>query len=80
MRIAVIFAVFACSLGAEPWPLQRLFSRPFAWGTVPARVTWSKQGHTLVFLWNAEGGRFMDLYAYHPVERRLTRLTNLEAC
>jgi dipeptidyl aminopeptidase/acylaminoacyl peptidase len=78
MRIAVIFAVFACSLAAEPWPLQRLFSRPYAWGTPPARVAWSKQGHTLVFLWNAEGRRFMDLYAYHPAERKLTRLTNLE--
>jgi dipeptidyl aminopeptidase/acylaminoacyl peptidase len=79
MRFAAIAALFVCSLHAEPWPLDRLFSRPFAWGTPPARVTWSKQGHVLLFLWNAEGRRFMDLYAYHPDQQRLARLTNLEA-
>ena len=63
---------------AEPWPLERLFSRPFAWGTTPAKAAWSKQGHVLLFLWNAEGRRFMDLYAYHPDGQRLARLTNLE--
>ena len=71
MRIAATLALFVCSLSAAPWPLERLFSRPYAWGTPPARVAWSKQGHTLLFLWNAEGGRFMDLYAYHPAEQRL---------
>jgi len=78
MRIAAILALFACSLGAEPWPLDRLFSRPFAWGTPPQRVAWSKQGHTLLFLWNAQGRRFLDLYAYLPAQQRLIRLTNLE--
>src|ERR1019366_8620109 len=78
MRFAAIAALLVCSLGAEPWPLERLLSRPFAWGTTPAKVTWSKQGHVLLFLWNAEGRRFMDLYAYHPDQQRLARLTNLE--
>jgi len=77
MRFAAILALFACSLGAEPWPLARLFTRPFAWGTPPARATWSKHGHVLVFLWNAEGGHFLDLYAYHPDTQHLARLTNL---
>jgi len=79
MRFAAIAALFVCSLRAEPWPLERLFSRPFAWGTTPAKAAWSKQGHVLLFLWNAEGRRFMDLYAYHPDQQRLARLTNLEA-
>ena len=35
MRFAAIAALLVCSLGAEPWPLERLFSRPFAWGTTP---------------------------------------------
>ncbi|MBM3773755.1 MAG: S9 family peptidase [Acidobacteria bacterium] len=70
--------LFALLLAAEPWPLERLFTRPFAWGTRPSQLAWSKQGHTLVFLWNAEGRRFLDLYGYHPDARRLARLTDLE--
>ena len=61
------------------WPLERLFTRPFAWGTRPDRLTWSKQGHTLAFLWNAEGRRFLDLYAYDPSAGKLRRLTDLES-
>ena len=79
MRFPAIAALLVCSLGAEPWPLERLFSRPYAWGTTPAKATWSKQGHVLLFLWNADGRRFMDLYAYHPDQQRLARLTNLES-
>jgi hypothetical protein len=60
MRFAAIAALFVCSLGAEPWPLERLFSRPFAWGTPPAKAAWSKQGHVLLFLWKAEGRRFIS--------------------
>jgi len=79
MRAAVIFLAVLSSLRAAPWPLERLFSRPYAWGTPPQKVAWSKQGHTLLFLWNAEGKRFLDLYAYHADQQRLARLTNLEA-
>ncbi len=79
MRFAATLFLFICSLDAEPWTLARLFTRPYAWGTVPQRATWSKQGGTLLFLWNAGGGRFLDLYAYHAEQRRLVRLTNLEA-
>src|SRR5580704_19275200 len=78
MRRAAIAALLVCSLRAEPWPLERLFSRPFAWGTAPAKAAWSKQGRVLLFLWNAEGRRFMDLYAYHADSGCLARLTNLE--
>jgi dipeptidyl aminopeptidase/acylaminoacyl peptidase len=66
----------------EPKPpelsLGRLFTRPWAWGTAPTAVKWSKTGHTLVFLWNSEGRRFQDLYAYDPDTRNLLRLTSLE--
>ena len=79
MRAAAIFFVIVGFLRAEPWPLERLFHRPFAWGTAPQRVAWSKQGHILLFLWNADGGRFLDLYAYHPDQKHLARLTHLEA-
>ena len=77
MRLLAILAA-TTALAAEPWPLERLFTRPFAWGTSPERVAWSKQGHTLAFLWNASGRRFLDLYAYHPDSRKLVRLTDLE--
>src|SRR5579859_1826749 len=63
---------------AEPWSLEKLFTRPFVWGTPPSEITWSKQGLTLLFLWNAEGGRFRDLYAYHPAEQKVVRLTDME--
>jgi dipeptidyl-peptidase 4 len=59
--------------------LDQLFTRPYIWGTPPEQVKWSKQNHVLVFLWNAEGRRFLDLYAYHADRRQLVRLTDLEA-
>lgn len=68
----------AAAFAAEAWPLGKLFTRPFAWGTSPTEIAWSKQGHTLLFLWNAEGNRFRDLYAYDPENQRLIRLTNME--
>jgi len=78
MRFAAILAVFVSALCAEPWSIERLFSRPYAWGTSPQRATWSKHGHVLVFLWNAGGRRFLDLYAYGKDTQRLVRLTDLE--
>jgi dipeptidyl aminopeptidase/acylaminoacyl peptidase len=66
-------------LGAEFPALERLFTRPYLWGTSPSRMEWARKGHTLGFLWNAEGRRFLDLYAYHPGARRLVRLTDLES-
>jgi dipeptidyl aminopeptidase/acylaminoacyl peptidase len=79
MRIAAILVALACSLSAEPCSLERLFSRPFVWGTPPQKPAWSKHGHVLLFLWNAQGRRFLDLYAYHPAQQRLARLTDLES-
>ena len=56
MRI-LLACLISTAFAAQPWPLERLFTRPFAWGTTPEKVKWSKQGHTLAFLWNAEGPR-----------------------
>jgi dipeptidyl aminopeptidase/acylaminoacyl peptidase len=76
----VFAALFFCSIAAvaQSPTIEHLFRRPLLWGTSPDQVTWSKKGHTLVFLWNADGRRFRDLYSYSPDEQRLTRLTDLE--
>src|SRR3982751_1100322 len=76
----VLAGLLLCTLAALPQGpiIEQLFRRPLLWGTPPDQVTWSKHGHTLVFLWNAEGRRFRDLYSYSPDEQKLTRLTDLE--
>lgn len=79
MSRILVCLLLAAPLFASELTLERLFTRPFLWGAQPQRVAWSKQGHTLLFLWNAEGRRFLDLYAYHPDARKLVRLTRLEA-
>lgn len=78
-RWGLLFLLTCLPATAEFPSLDRLFSRPFLWGTSPTGIEWSRQGHTLAFLWNAEGRRFQDLYAYHPDSRRLVRLTDHEA-
>lgn len=78
MKFFLASLILAGTLNAQSWSLERLFTRPFAWGTPPEKITWSKQGHTLLFLWNAEGGRFRDLYSYQPDTQKLLRLTQLE--
>ena len=77
MRRLLCSLLFPAITLAEPWSLEKLFARPFVWGTPPTEIAWSQQGHTILFLWNAEGGRFRDLYAYHPAEQKLVRLTNM---
>ncbi len=64
---------------AQPPTIEQLFRRPLLWGTAPDQIMWSKKGHTLVFLWNADGQRFRDLYSYSPDGQKLTRLTDLES-
>ena len=75
--IALIALILPCL--AQEWSLERLYTRPYIWGTSPRAVTWSKEAHTLVFRWNAEGNRFQDLYAYHSDQKKLARLTDLES-
>ena len=76
-RLAAI-ALLAAACQAQTWTLERLYTRPYIWGTPPQSPTWAKETHTLVFRWNPDGGRFMDLFAYHADEERLVRLTDLE--
>lgn len=66
-------------LPAQTFTLDQLFVRPYVWGTRPEQLKWSRRNHTLVFLWNAAGRRFLDLYAYHADEQQLVRLTDLES-
>src|SRR2546426_2249461 len=78
MRRLLVYLFLATPLAAAGnWSLEKLLIRPFIWGTSPAEITWSK--HVLLFLWNAEGYRFRDLYAYHPGQKKLIRLTQMDA-
>src|SRR5882757_1793708 len=75
--VAMLFSV-AVILCAEDWPLERLLTRPYVWGTWPSQIAWAKHAHVLGFLWNADGGAFRDLYVYDADKKALTRLTDLE--
>ncbi len=79
LRLLLLFLGLSAAGVAGDLSLERLFSRPFLWGSSPQQPAWSKDGHTLLFLWNAGGYRFLDLYAYHPDAQRLVRLTELES-
>jgi dipeptidyl aminopeptidase/acylaminoacyl peptidase len=78
LRLVVAFFYVAALLGADDWSLDRLFSRPYVWGTWPSQLAWAKHAHVLGFLWNGEGGAFRDLYIYDADQKKLTRLTDLE--
>ncbi len=84
--LPAVCALAGAATSSEPtrqpdqhWPLSRLFTRPFLWGTPPSGVKWARESATLAFLWNSEGQPFLDLYAYDANARKLTRLTHLEA-
>jgi dipeptidyl aminopeptidase/acylaminoacyl peptidase len=80
MRVSgVLLALVPAVVWADGSTIEKLFSRPFVWGTSPSQLEWSEKGHTLVFLWNEQGNRFLDLYAYHPDTKRRARLTSLES-
>jgi dipeptidyl aminopeptidase/acylaminoacyl peptidase len=78
MRIPLTVLLLAAGARADTWSLERLFTRPFIWGTRPDNIRWSKKGRVLGFLWNSEGGRFLDLYTWHADRRQLVRVTRLE--
>ena len=79
MRVCLAVIALALPVLSQEWTLERLYTRPYIWGTPPQSVEWSKEGHTLVFRWNAGGRRFRDLYAFHPESKNLVRLTDMEA-
>jgi dipeptidyl aminopeptidase/acylaminoacyl peptidase len=78
LRFAFGLFAFALVLPAQQWSLDRLFTRPFLWGTWPTQVTWAKHAHVLGFLWNDHGETFRDLYVYNADSKKLTRLTDLK--
>jgi hypothetical protein len=78
-RRLILFMSILATAQAEPLTIDQLFTRPYLWGTAPEQLKWSKQNHTLVFLWNPAGRRFLDVYAYRPDGQRLVRLTDLES-
>ncbi len=78
LRLFTVFFAAAAILCAQDWTLDRLFSRPYVWGTWPSQLAWAKRAHILGFLWNAEGNAFRDLYVYDADRKKLTRLTDLE--
>ena len=65
-------------LPAQQLSLDRLFARPFLWGTWPSQIAWAKDSHLLGFLWNAHGESFKDLYVYNAEGKKLLRLTDLQ--
>jgi hypothetical protein len=79
VRIAVLLFSLALVGQAQDFSLDRLFTRPYVWGTSPSQVTWAKRAHVLGFLWNAQGQAFRDLYVYNADSKVLKRLTDLES-
>lgn len=77
-RLIAFLLFSSLAISAQELELNKLFTRPFVWGTTPNLVTWAKHAHVLAFLWNEKGGAFRDLYAYDADQKRLTRLTDLE--
>lgn len=78
VRLWSLALLGASCLLADEWTLQRLFSRPFVWGTSPTQLSWAKRAHKLGFLWNEGGEPFRDLHVYDADAKKLTRLTNLK--
>src|SRR5687768_4259672 len=79
MRLVVPLLICTAAWAQTVPTLEQLFTRPYAWGTSPSNVRWAKKAPVLLFLWNVEGRRFRDLYAYHATTKKLVRLTDLES-
>jgi dipeptidyl-peptidase-4 len=60
-----------------PLSIEQLYADRSIIGTAPEGALWSADGRRLLFLWNATGGRFRDLWAYDAISCRKQRLTNL---
>jgi dipeptidyl aminopeptidase/acylaminoacyl peptidase len=77
LRMASLLLAGVSLLGAQELSIDRLFSRPFVWGTWPSQLAWAHKAHQLGFLWNDHGGAFRDLYVYNADTKKLIRLTDL---
>lgn len=78
MRLLAATVLLASALGGADWSLEKLYTRPYVWGTPPQDPAWAKNKPLLVFLWNEAGRRFLDLYAWDEASKRRIRLTELE--
>jgi hypothetical protein len=79
MRWLLVFVAIGTALAQNAmWPLQRLYTRPFVWGTRPDKIAWAKNAPVAGFLWNEQGNRFMDLYAVDTRTGIASRLSHLE--
>ena len=79
MRFAALLLICSTAWGQSFPSLERLFTRPYVWGTKPSSLRWAKKSSVVIFLWNSEGKRFLDLYAWHADPKKLVRLTDLES-
>lgn len=77
--LTLLFAVTALQAQNPMWPLERLYTRPFVWGTRPDEIAWARRAPIACFLWNEEGNRFLDLYCASGSTGKRTRLTRLES-
>jgi dipeptidyl aminopeptidase/acylaminoacyl peptidase len=78
LRLIALLLFTSFTIPAQELVLDKLFTRPYVWGTTPSQMTWAKHAHVLAFLWNEKGGAFRDLYIYDADQKRLARLTDLE--
>ena len=79
MRWLLILLTLSAGMAQGPmWTLERLYTRPFVWGTRSDQITWAKRAPVAGFLWNEHGNRFMDLYAVDARTGTSSRLTRLE--
>lgn len=78
MRHILLLLLAAGALAAADGDLERLFTRPYLWGTQPQSPEWARKRPLCVFLWNESGGRFLDLYSYDAAAKQRHRLTRLD--
>jgi dipeptidyl-peptidase 4 len=58
---------------------ERLFQRPYLWGTSPSKTRWAEDSNKrFAFLWNAEGGRFREIYIGTTRTGKHFRLTHMD--
>ena len=49
IKLALLFSIAVLPCVGQGWTLERLYTRPYIWGTAPQSLTWAKDAHTLVF-------------------------------
>jgi dipeptidyl-peptidase-4 len=62
-----------------PFTLDRLYQRPYMWGSPPQAIKWSGDGRLLAYLWTPPGEEASDLFIEHVGEARRTRLSQSRA-